>query len=150
MAGILIGGKDRGEPGVQIQHRGQTFGVLPTGSCQGGIDAGVLGKPSPPCGRNRDGWRRDGQMTIAQRSLYQVLRHKVDRPQTPVTGRFRLPAGWREQLITYRRRIREAGAPSTERDARADEFRRIALAAGQKVLRAGTLVRCACPRQRVV
>ena len=29
-------------------------------------------------------------MTIAQRSLYQVLRHKVDRPQTLMTGRFRL------------------------------------------------------------
>jgi hypothetical protein len=48
----------------------------------------------PVLRRHRDGWRRAGLMTGAQRSLYQFLRHKVDQPQLPATGAFPMPAGW--------------------------------------------------------
>jgi hypothetical protein len=32
-------------------------------------------------------------------SLYRFLRQKVQQPQTPVTGDFPMPAGWRELVI---------------------------------------------------
>jgi hypothetical protein len=64
-----------------------------------GIVARMTGVCEPGLRRNRSGQRREELMTAPQRSLYQFLRQKVQRPWIPVTGDFPMPEGWRDMVI---------------------------------------------------
>jgi hypothetical protein len=61
--------------------------------------ANMAGACIPNLRRNRDGQCREELMTRPQRSLYRLLRQKVQQPQMPVTDDYPMPAGWREVVI---------------------------------------------------